>query len=307
MIEIVASFLHATAAAGTTYLLATVGEILTERSGVQNLGVEGMMSMGAVASFGVSTTTGNVWLGTVAGALAGSLLALIHALVCVTLRRNQIVSGLSLTMFGVGLSGLLGKAYVGLPLPSKLPKVPIPLLSEVPVLGAFLFDHDPLTYTSLLLVPVSWYLLFRTSGGIIIRSVGENPDAVDALGVSVEKTRYACTFLGGLLIGLAGAYLSLSYTPAWSEGMTSGKGWIVVGLTIFAMWSPRRALLGAYLFGGVEILQFMLQPYGISASLLAALPYVATIVALLFGASERMRKKIGPPSALGKSYKRREK
>ena len=307
MIDVTASFLHATAAAGTTYLLGTFGEILTERAGVQNLGVEGMMITGAVASFGVATTTGNVWLGIVAGALAGSLLALIHAFVCVTLRRNQIVSGLSLTMFGVGLSGLLGKAYVGLPLPSKLPKIPIPVLSDIPVVGAFLFDHDPLTYLSLLLVPAVWYLLFRTSGGIIIRSVGENPDAVDALGVSVEKTRYVCTFLGGLLIGLAGAYLSLSYTPAWSEGMTSGKGWIIVGLTIFAMWSPQRALLGAYLFGGVEILQFMLQPYGISASLLAALPYVATIVALLFGASERMRKKIGAPSALGKSYKRGEK
>jgi simple sugar transport system permease protein len=306
MIELVESLLRATTAAGTTYLLGAIGEILVERSGVQNLGVEGMMIMGAVVSFGVASTTVNVGLGVAAGAVVGGLMALIHAFVCISLRRNQIVSGLALTMFGVGLSGLLGKAYVGLPLPSKLVDVPVPLLGDLPVLGPFLFRHDPLTYASLLLVPALWYVLFRTNSGIIIRSVGENPSAADALGVSVEKTRYVCTFLGGLLAGLAGAYLSLSYTPAWSEGMTSGKGWIIVGLTIFAMWSPGRALLGAYLFGGVEVLQFRLQPYGISASLLAALPYVATIMALLFGASERMRKKIGAPSALGKPYTRGE-
>ncbi len=307
MIDVIEALLHDAVAAGTTYLLGTIGEIITERSGVQNLGIEGMMIMGAVVGFGVTSTTRNVWLALAAAALIGGLVALVHAFLSITLRRNQIVSGLALTMFGVGLSGLLGKAYVGLPLPSKLPKFYVPLLGDLPILGPFLFRHDLLTYLSLVLVPVLWYVLFRTNFGVIIRSVGENPAAVDALGVSVEKMRYVCTFVGGVLAGLAGAYLSLSYTPAWSEGMTVGKGWIVVGLTIFAMWGPQRALLGAYLFGGVEVLQFRLQPYGVSASLLATLPYIATIAALLIGASERMRKRIGAPSALGKPYIRGEK
>ena len=307
MTEIIEPLLHSMVAAGTTYLLGTLGTILTERSGVQNLGVEGMLTMGAVTGFVVASTTGNVLLGVAAAAAVAGLMGLIHAFVCITLGRNQIVSGLALTMLGTGLSGLLGKPYVGLRLPTKIPNVPIPFLADVPVLGDFLFTHGPLTYLSLLLVPVVWFFLFRTGGGIIVRSVGENPDAVDALGVSVEKTRYFCTVLGGVLIGLAGAYLSLSYTPAWSEGMTGGKGWIIVGLTIFAMWSPERALLGAYLFGGIEVLQYRLQPLGISPSLLAALPYAATIVALLFGASERMRKRIGAPSALGRPFKRGEK
>jgi len=298
------AFLQATVAAGTTYLLATLGEILTERSGVQNLGVEGMMIVGAVVGFAVTHTSGNVWLGVFIAAFTSGILGGIQAFVCVTLQQNQIVSGLAMTMLGMGISGLLGKAYVGLPLSTKLFRYSLPFLSDIPVLGPFLFNHDPLTYLSMILVAVLWYFLFRTRGGIIIRSVGENPEAVDALGISVERTRYVCTILGGVIIGLAGAFLSLFYTPAWSEGMTGGKGWIVVGLTIFSMWSPRRALFGAYLFGGVEVLQYRLQPLGISPSLLAALPYFVTIVALMFGASERMKRRIGAPSALGRPYKR---
>lgn len=304
MMNALETFLQATVAAGTTYLLATLGEILTERSGVQNLGVEGMMIVGAVIGFAVAHTSGNVWLAVFIAAFTSGILGGVHAFICVTLRQNQIVSGLAMTMLGIGISGLLGKAYVGLPLSTKLLRYSVPFLSDVPVLGPFLFNHDPLTYLSIILVAVLWYFMFRTRGGIIIRSVGENPGAVDALGISVERTRYVCTILGGVLIGLAGAYLSLFYTPSWSEGMTGGKGWIVVGLTIFSMWSPRRALFGAYLFGGVEVLQYRLQPLGISPSLLAALPYIATIVALLFGASERIRKRIGVPSALGRPYKR---
>ncbi len=307
MIEIIEPFLHSLVAAGTTYLLGTLGTIITERSGVQNLGVEGMLTTGAATGFVVALATGNVWLGVLAAATIAGLMGVIHAFVCITLGQNQIVSGLALTMLGTGLSGLLGKPYVGLSLPAKIPDVPIPVLADTPVLGPFLFTHGPFTYLSLCLVPAVWFFFFRTRGGIIVRSVGENPDAVDALGVSVARTRYFCTVLGGVLIGVAGAYLSLSYTPAWAEGLTGGKGWIIVGLTIFAMWSPERALLGAYLFGGIEVLQYRLQPLGISPSLLAALPYVATIVALLFGASKRMRQRIGAPSALGRPFKRGEK
>lgn len=307
MIEIIEPFLHSLVAAGTTYLLGTLGTIITERSGVQNLGVEGMLTTGAATGFVVTLATGNVWLGVLAAATIAGLMGVIHAFVCITLGQNQIVSGLALTMLGTGLSGLLGKPYVGLSLPAKIPDVPIPVLADTPVLGPLLFTHGPFTYLSLCLVPAVWFFLFRTRGGIIVRSVGENPDAVDALGVSVARTRYFCTVLGGVLIGVAGAYLSLSYTPAWAEGLTGGKGWIIVGLTIFAMWSPERALLGAYLFGGIEVLQYRLQPLGISPSLLAALPYVATIVALLFGASKRMRQRIGAPSALGRPFKRGEK
>ncbi len=304
MISALETFLHATVAAGTTYLLATLGEILTERSGVQNLGVEGIMIVGSVTGFAVAQTSGNVWLGVLIAALISGILGIVQAVVCVTLKQNQIVSGLALTMIGVGISGLLGKPYVGLPLSAKLLRYSVPFLSKVPVLGPSLFNHDPLTYLSFILVVVLWYFLFRTRAGIIIRSVGENPSAVDALGLSVDRTRYFCTVFGGVLIGLAGAYLSLFYTPAWSEGMTGGKGWIVVGLTIFSMWSPKRAIVGAYLFGGIEVLQYRLQPFGISPSLLASLPYIATIVALLFGANERVRKRIGAPSALGRPYTR---
>jgi simple sugar transport system permease protein len=304
MIDIIEPLLHSTVAAGTTYLFGTLGTILTEKSGVQNLGVEGIMAMGAVTGFAATSITGNVWIGVASAAVIAGLMAVILSFMCITLGRNQIVSGLALTMLGLGLSGILGKSYVGLRLPSKISESPIPYLDNIPILGSFLFTHDLLTYLSIFLVPLVWFLLFRTSGGIIIRSVGENPDAVDALGISVEKTRYLCAILGGVFIGLAGAYLSLSYTPAWSEGMTGGKGWIIVGLSIFSMWSPDRAIIGAYLFGGIEVLQYRLQPFGISPSLLAALPYLSAIVALLFGASKRMKKRIGAPSALGKPFKR---
>ena len=306
-LEAILDALRAAIPAGTPLLLGTLGEIYAERSGVLNLGVEGMMIMGAVTGFGVTFTTGNVWLGLAMAALVGGLLALIHAFLSITLRANQVVSGLALTMFGLGMSGMIGKRFVGTPLPCRLRAAPIPLLKDIPLLGPVLFQHDPLVYLSLALVPLLWFVLFKTRIGISIRSVGESPATADALGVNVFLVRYACVFFGGLLAGLGGAYLSVVYAPAWIEGMTAGAGWIVIALTIFAMWSPTRALLGAYLFGGVKVLQYRLQPLGISPNLLNMLPFIFTIVVLLAGTGEVMRKRIGAPSALGLPYAREEK
>jgi simple sugar transport system permease protein len=266
-----------------------------------------MMIMGAVTGFGVTLITDNVWLGIVAAAMVGGLLALIHAFISITLRANQVVSGLALTMLGLGMSGLVGKRYIGKPLPSPLRSASIPLLSEIPLLGPILFQHDPLVYLSFLLVPLFWLVLFKTRVGISIRSVGESPATADALGVNVFLVRYLCVLLGGILAGLGGAYLSVVYAPAWIEGMTAGAGWIVIALTIFSMWSPLRALLGAYLFGGVKVLQYRLQKYGISPNLLAMLPFIFTIIVLLVGTGEVIRKRIGAPSALGIPYAREEK
>ncbi len=304
--------LHVAVRAGTPLLFSTLGEIYAERSGVLNLGVEGMMVMGAVMGFGTSLVTENVWLGILLAALVGGLLSLIHAFLSITLRANQTVSGIALTIFGLGMSGLLGKAYIGAPLPSRVRAVPIPLLRDIPILGPFLFQHDPLIYLSLVLVPLLWLLLFKTRAGINIRSVGENPATADALGVNVHRVRYLCVFLGGVLSGLGGAYLSVAYRPAWTEGMTAGLGWIAIALTIFSMWSPGRALLGAYLFGGVEALQYRLQPpppygLGISPNLLAMLPYALAVIVLLAGTRETIRKRMGAPSALGTPYVRGEK
>jgi ABC-type uncharacterized transport system permease subunit len=306
MLQFILSALQATIPAGTPLLFGTLGEVYSERSGVLNLGVEGMMIMGAVTAFGVSSATGSIWLGILAAALAGALLALIHAFACVTLRVNQVVSGLALTMLGQGLSGILGKRSIGQPLPVKMPTMQFPVLSDLPVLGPLLFRYDPLVYLAVLLVPVLWFVLYRTRWGLSLRSVGESPETADALGVNVTLVRYVAVAFGGALSGLGGAYLSVVYSPSWIEGMTAGAGWIVIALTIFAMWDPLRALLGAYLFGGVRVLQYRLQPLGISPNILAMLPFFFTILVLWVSAGEAARKRIGAPAALMKAYSREE-
>ncbi len=293
--------------AGTPYLYATLGEIYAERSGILNLGVEGMMIMGAVSGFGVALSTGNPWLGILAAAIVGGLISLIHAFASITLRVNQIVSGLALTMVGLGLSGLWGRRYVGTPMPYRLRDMPIPVLSDIPVIGPLFFHQDAMVYISWVLVALMGYILFHTRPGVTIRSVGENPATADAMGVNVFLVRYVCTFIGGMLAGLGGAYLSVVYTPAWIEGMTAGAGWIAIALTIFALWSPYRALLGAYLFGGVKVLQYRLQPLGISPNLLNMLPFILTILVLLAATGEVRRRRIGMPAALGIPYTRGEK
>jgi simple sugar transport system permease protein len=274
---------------------------------VLNLGVEGMMIMGSVAAFGVAYATGSIWLAVLMAALAGGLLALVHAFASITLRVNQVVSGLALTMLGLGLSGILGKRYIGQPLPVRIDPVNIPILSDLPIIGPLLFRFDPLVYAAMFLVPVLWFVLYRTRWGLSLRSVGESPATADALGVNVVLVRYVAVIFGGMLSGVGGAYLSVVYAPAWIEGMTAGAGWIVIALTIFAMWDPLRALLGAYLFGGVRVLQYRLQPLGISPNLLSMLPFLFTIAVLWVGAGEAMRKHIGAPAALMQPYSREEK
>ena len=307
MLQFILSALRAAIPAGTPLLFGTLGEVYAERSGVLNLGVEGMMIMGSVTAFGVAYATGNIWLAVLMAALAGGLLALVHAFASITLRVNQVVSGLALTMLGLGLSGILGKRYIGQPLPAGFAPVNIPVLSDLPIIGPLLFQFDPLVYAAILLTPALWFVLYRTRWGLSLRSVGESPATADALGVNVVLVRYLAVTFGGMLAGVGGAYLSVVYAPAWIEGMTAGAGWIVIGLTIFAMWDPLRALLGAYLFGGVRVLQYRLQPLGISPNLLSMLPFIFTIAVLWVGAGEAMRKHIGAPAALMQPYAREEK
>ncbi|MCD6348331.1 MAG: ABC transporter permease [Candidatus Korarchaeota archaeon] len=292
----------------TPLLLAALGEIYAERSGILNLGVEGMMAMGALSSFVAALLTGNPWAGVLVGLIVGAAMSLIHGTISIHLKGNQVVSGLALTMFGLGLSSVIGRMYVGNQLPVEARFLPQPLepLASIPVIGRVLFDHDPLFYLSLVLAVALWFILNRTRYGIIIRSTGENPAAVDAMGISVSRVRYAATVLGGALAGLAGAYLSISYNPAWIENMTAGRGWIALALVIFALWDPVRAVLGAYLFGIVEASGYTLQAMGYSQWLLNGLPYLLTIVILTLGATESMRRKMGAPAALGIPYEREE-
>ncbi|MHA1859824.1 MAG: ABC transporter permease [Candidatus Asgardarchaeia archaeon] len=299
--------LQAAIKAGTPLLLATLGEIYAERSGVLNLGVEGMMLMGAVSGFLVTYTTGNPWLGIVVAMLMGMLFSLIHAFMTITLKANQVVSGIALTMLGIGLSSMTGKNYIGKVLSNPLRSTPIPFLSDLPVLGESLFSQDPLVYLSIMITILLWVILYRTKFGLMIRAVGENPAVADSAGVNVYRVRYLCVALGGALAGLAGAHLSLAYTYAWIENMTAGKGWIAIGLTIFSAWDPLRALFGAYLFGGIDILKFRVQQYGMNPHLLGTLPYLSTILIVILGTSERLRKRLGAPASLGLPYEREEK
>ena len=304
MLQFILSALRATIPAGTPLLFGTLGEVYAERSGVLNLGVEGLMIIGSVTAFGVAYSTGNVWLAVFLAALAGGLLALLHAFASVTLKVNQVVSGLAITMLGLGVSGIIGKQYIGQPLEVGFPSLHLPILSDLPILGSLLFQFDPLVYLAILLVPSLWFILYRTRWGLSLRSVGENPATADALGVNIVIVRYLAVFFGGLLAGMGGAYLSVVYAPSWIEGMTAGAGWIVIALTIFAMWDPLRALLGAYLFGGVRVLQYRLQPLGISPNLLAMLPFIFTILVLMASANEAMKRRIGAPAALMQPYSR---
>lgn len=317
MISLFSSILAITLRAGTSLVYATLGEIYTENSGVLNLGLEGMMLLSAVGGFATAYYSDSVWLGFLVAILIGGILAAIHAFLSVTMRANQVVSGLSITLFGSGLASYLGQRLgpetnnfylAGLTGP-KLQAISIPFLSEIPVIGA-MFNQDILTYLIYLLVPIAWFYLYRTRNGLNLRSVGENPQTADAMGINVTRTRYIYTILGGMLVGLGGAHLSLSYTPGWSENITGGRGWIVIALVIFAMWNPGRAFLGALLFGGINAVQFRLQAAGttIPAPFLNMLPYIMTVLVLVAMTYwEALRKRIGAPAALGTAYMREDK
>jgi len=309
------SILAITIRAGTSLLYATIGEIFTERSGILNLGVEGMMIMGAVCGFAAAFHTGNVWAGVVTAIIVGGLLALIHAFLTITLRADQTVSGLALTIFGSGLASFLGqklgpsgRPLVGMIGP-KFEKLALPGLSTLPIIGRPLFQQDVLTYALYLLVPLAWFYLHKTRPGLHLRAVGESPQTADAMGVSVAGIRYLYTILGGMLVGLGGAHLSLAYTPGWTENLTAGRGWIAIALVIFSTWDPVRAVLGAVLFGGINAVQFRLQAVGttIPAPFLGMMPYAFTILVLVIITWwEAFSKRVGAPAALGLPYVREE-
>ncbi len=297
-IEIIASSI---VVAATFFLLPTLGEIITERSGILNLGIEGMMISGAAGSFAVAYTTGNIWLGLIAGMLIGGGLAFIHGIVTITFGRNQVVSGISLTIFGTGLSGLLGLGFAGLPLVPLQPIV-IPGLSAIPFLGAVFFNKNILVYLSFIMIPVLWFFLFRTRYGIIVRTVGENPIAAYTQGIDVNRVRYLCVIFGGMMCGLGGAYLTLGWIPLWVEGMTNAKGWIVIAIVVVGLWHPVGILFGAYIFAAFEVLQFTFQPLGIAPALLNMMPSLTTILVLVIWGIllnvQKVKRIVGAPTAL---------
>lgn len=303
-----AAVLTAAIPAGTAILYACLGEIITERAGIINLGVEGMMLAGALGGVAVTIWTDSAWLGVMGAMVAGSAMSLLHAFLTVVLRANQVVSGLALTLFGGGVTAFLGRNLVGRPMPDKFERVAIPVLSDIPKIGEILFRQDPLVYGSYLIAPALWWYLFRTNGGLHLRAIGENPAAADAMGVDVNRLRFAYVLIGGAFSGVGGAVISLSTNPGWTEGMTAGRGWIAVALVIFAGWNPAWAVLGAYLFGGVQAGQFQLQAVGvgISSFFLNMLPYLFTIFVLVLASGDFARRRIGAPAALGRPFIREE-
>ena len=294
---------------GTPLLFATIGEILSERAGVMNLGIEGMMLVGAMGGFAVWSNTGSLLLAIVAGMLFGGLLALVHGFITISLRADQVVSGLAVTFLGTGLSSILGAPYVG-------QRVPEPLTLHVPLLERVAAEQIVLVVIGLLFAPLVWFYLNRTRPGLNLRSVGEYPSAADSLGLNVYRTRYLYVALGGILAGLGGASMSLITDPGWVDGKTSGLGWIAVGLVIFAAWDPIRGLVASYFFGLLRRLPLDLQnpalPLISTANnptlgrLMDMLPYLATILILIIGSREAIRKRIGAPAALGVPYVRGE-
>ncbi len=294
---------------GTILLFPTLGEIITERSGVINLGIEGMMIIGALFGFITGNLTHSPYIGFLVGMLAGGLTSLIHAFISITLRGNQIVSGLALTIFGLGLTNFFGQDWINKKFTIPVSSIAIPGLSKIPVIGPVLFNQDIFVYFSYILVVFMWFVLFKTRTGIHLRALGENAQAAGAMGVEVNKSRYWWTFFGGLMAGAGGAYLTLVYAPFWLDGITAGRGWIAVALVIFAMWNPLYAVIGAYLFGGIDSVQFQLQASGttIPSSLLNMQPYLMTFIVVIAATIVLRKRHIGTPRELGIPYSREEK
>jgi simple sugar transport system permease protein len=296
-------FLSSTAGAATPLILAALGELIAERAGVLNLGVEGMMLVGAVTGFAVTLTTGYASLGLLAAMVAAMATALIFAFLVLTLQANQVATGLALTLFGVGLSAFAGRGLVGQTV-VPLPHLALPLLSDLPFLGPLLFRFDILVYVSILLVALAGWMLGRTRLGLVLRAVGESPQSAHAIGYPVIGLRYGAVLFGGAMAGLAGAYLSVVSTPMWIEGMTVGRGWIAVALVVFATWKPLRLVLGSYLFGGITVLQFHGQGLGLAvpSEFLSMLPYLATIIVLVLISRDPKTILLNKPMSLGQSF-----
>jgi general nucleoside transport system permease protein len=294
-IDLLSNIFYAMIRCGTPLLLVALGELICEKSGVLNLGQEGMMLFGAVIGFIVALNSGNLWLGVVLAMLAGMLLSSLFAVVALVFNANQVATGLALTIFGVGLSTFVGAAWVGKPLAGFEP-VAIPYLSEIPLIGRMLFAQDLLVYLSFALFGLVTWVIMKSRVGLIIQAVGENPDAASAMGLAV--------LFGGAMAGLAGAYLSLAYTPMWAENMSAGRGWIALALVVFASWRVWRLLLGAYLFGLASILHLVAQGLGLAipSSLLAMLPYIATIVVLVLLSRDAVRTRLYAPLSLGQPW-----
>lgn len=305
--DLVSSILFATIVAGTPLLLVALGELVCEKAGMLNLGAEGMMSVGAVAAFAVSFSTQSTLLGVVGGLLAGLLLSLVFAFITIQLMANQVATGLAVAIFGVGLSAFLGKAYESKVLPAVEPTV-IPGLSEIPLIGPSLFAQQWMVYLVWAIFAGCVWFLARSRGGLVLKSVGESPEAAHAVGIGVLKVRYLAVLFGGAMAGMGGAFLSLFHTPMWTEGMVAGKGWIALALVVFATWRPWRVLLGAYLFGGVMISQLFFQSSGlqikIPAQFLSALPYIATIVVLVLISRNPKMIRLNSPASLGKPFRK---
>lgn len=289
--------------AATPLALAAIGELVVERSGVLNLGVEGMMIMGAVVAFAAAQITGSALIGTLCGMLAGLVFSLLFGFLTLTLVANQVATGLALTILGLGLSGMIGEPFIGLP-GVRLPSLDLPFLSDLPLVGRLVFGQDLIFYLSVVaVVGVHWYL-FRTRSGLRLRAIGDNHASAHALGISVVKVRYLAVMFGGACAGLAGAHLSLVYTPQWVENMTAGRGWIALALVVFASWRPWRLLAGAYLFGAVTIGQLHAQALGIAipSQFMSMLPYLATILVLVVISMDRRLTLLNRPASLGKPF-----
>ncbi|GAB3363130.1 MULTISPECIES: ABC transporter permease [Giesbergeria] len=301
--ESYALLLGSTLSAGTVLALAALGLLINERAGIVNLGAEGMMLCAALAGFATVVHTGNPWLGFAAAMAAGAALAALLGLLVIWLGTNQYATGLALSLFGVGFSAFAGIGYVQAKLP-ELPQYALPWLGDIPLLGAALFRQHPLVYLTMALTAGLVWFLYRTRAGLVLRAVGESPESAHALGYPVRRIRLLAVVVGGALCGLAGGYIATVYTPLWVEGMVAGRGWIALALTTFATWRPVRVLLGAYLFGGVTMLQFHLQATGVqvASQLLSMLPYVATIVVLALISRNPVWIRANMPASLGKPF-----
>jgi len=286
-------------------LLAGLGELVSERSGVLNLGVEGMMLIGAVTGYAITVVSGHQWLGLLAAGMAGMLMAALFGLLVLVMLANQVAVGLALSMLGIGLSAYVGQPFTAATIQQTISPWSIPLLVDIPVLGPALFHQTPLVYLALLTVPAIWWFLTRTRAGLVLRAVGESPDSAHALGYSVVRVRFGATLFGGIMAGLAGGYYSVVYLHLWQEQMTVGLGWIALGLVVFATWRPGRLLLGALLFGALMALQFQLQNspvLSIPTPLLASLPYLATVVVLVVISRDPQLMRKNTPASLGKPF-----
>ncbi|MBB4232014.1 ABC transporter permease [Rhizobium mongolense] len=289
--------------AATPLVIAAFGELVTERAGVLNLGVEGMMIMGAVGAFAAAQATGSPYVGLLAGIATGAVFSLLFGFLTLTLVTNQVATGLALTILGLGASGMLGESYVGIP-GIKVPQIYIPYLSDIPFIGPVLFHQDLVFYLSIaLVIGINWFL-FKSRRGLKLRAIGDNHSSAHALGIDVIRTRYLAVMFGGACAGLAGAQLSLVYTPQWVENMAAGRGWIALALVVFASWRPWRVLAGGYLFGAVSIGQLHAQAFGIGipSQFLSMLPYAATIVVLIIISHNRRTTLINTPASLGKAF-----